>query len=235
LDEAIIEFRETLRLRPGLLEAHNNLLEAHKNLGKIFRKLGKLDQAADELSKVIVLDPTNVLARSYRSEIYYRLGRYREALADYRKLLELQPGSPWAMNGLAWQLATCPDVKLRDPKQAVTLAQEAVRLREKEGNYWNTLGAAHYRNGEWTAAIVALEKAIQLRQGGDSLDWYFLAMACWQSGEKEKGRKWFDQAVQRMEKSQPNHEELRRLRVEAEKLLGINGKDTKDTKKKPSG
>jgi tetratricopeptide (TPR) repeat protein/serine/threonine protein kinase len=226
-DKALADYSKAIELNP-------NDWQAWSGRGMTFRKLGKLDQAADDFSRVIELDPKNVSARSYRGWIYNQLGRYRDALADYRKLLELQPGSPEAMNSLAWQLATCPDVKLRDPKQAVALAQEAVRLQEKEGNYWNTLGAAHYRNGEWTAAIAALEKSMQLRQGGDSFDWFFLALACWQSGEKEKGRKWFDQAVQRMEKSPPNHEALRTLRAEAEKMLGIKAKDTKSPKNKPS-
>jgi hypothetical protein len=49
-------------------------------------------------------------------------------------------------------------------------------------------------------------------------------MAHWQLGDKEQSRKWYDRAVEWMEKNQPNHEELRRFRSEAEQLLGIRGK-----------
>ena len=63
---------------------------------------------------------------------------------------------------------------------------------------------AHYRAGDWKAAIAALDKSMQLRKGGDSFDWFFLAMAHWQLGNKDEARKWYDQAVEWMEKNQPN-------------------------------
>jgi uncharacterized protein HemY len=86
-------------------------------------------------------------------------------------------------------------------------------------NYWRTLGAARYRAGNWKEAIAALERSMELRNGGDSSDWFFLAMAHWRLGEKEKARQWYDQAVQWMEKNQPKNEELGRFRKEAEGLL----------------
>ena len=47
-------------------------------------------------------------------------------------------------------------------------------------------------------------------------------MAHWQPGEKDEARKWFDQAVEWMEKNKPDDEELRRFRAEAAELLGAN-------------
>ena len=49
-------------------------------------------------------------------------------------------------------------------------------------------------------------------------------MAHWQVGEKEQARKEYRQAVQWMEKHQPQNEELRRFRAEAAKLLGVEEK-----------
>ena len=119
------------------------------------------------------------------------------------------------LNNLAWPLATSADPKLRDPARAVELAKKAVELKPKEGSCWNTLGVAHYRAGDWGAAVAALEKSGELRQGGDSFDWFFLAMAHWQLGDNEQARNWYDQAVQWMEKNKPEDEELRRFRAEA--------------------
>jgi len=98
-------------------------------------------------------------------------------------------------NNVAWLLATNPDTRLRDPHRAVELAKKAVELAPMQGMFWNTLGAAHYRTGEWKAAIAALEKSIELRSGGDAFDWFFLAMAHWQIGDKDRAQKWYDQAV----------------------------------------
>jgi tetratricopeptide (TPR) repeat protein len=110
---------------------------------------------------------------------------------------------------------------LRDPAQAVALAGKAVELDPKNAAYPNTLGVAQYRAGNWKAAITALEKSLEVRKGGDSFDWFFLAMAQWQLGERDKARMWYDRAVQWMEKDQPNDEELRRFRAEAAELLKI--------------
>jgi uncharacterized protein HemY len=103
----------------------------------------------------------------------------------------------------------------------VTLAQQAVELAPREGNVWSTLGAAQYRAKDWKAAIEALEKSMGLRKGGDSVDWFFMAMAYWQLGEKEKARTWFHQAAQWMDKHKAENEELDRFRGEAAELLGL--------------
>ena len=94
----------------------------------------------------------------------------------------------------------------------------------KEASYWNTLGTARYRAGDWQGAIEALEKSMQLRSGGDAFDWFFLAMAQWQLGHKDEARNWYDKAVAWTEENQRNNEELRRFRAEATELLGIEEK-----------
>jgi WD40 repeat protein/Tfp pilus assembly protein PilF len=162
----------------------------------------------------------------YAVGAYIRLGhlwceqnKLDDAIAAFRKTIELKPNSPRTHNALAWILATSPEMKLRDPKQAVALAQRAVELKPEEGTYWNTLGAAHFRAGDWQAAIAALEKSMDLRQGGDSNDWFFLAMAHWRLGEEEKAREWYDKAVAWMEKNAKDNRELQRFRIEAADLL----------------
>jgi tetratricopeptide (TPR) repeat protein len=74
---------------------------------------------------------------------------------------------------------------------------------------------------DWKAAVTALEKSRELSKGGNSFDWFFLAMAHWQLGDKEQARTWYDQAVQWMEKNQPNDAELCRFRAEAAQLLQL--------------
>jgi hypothetical protein len=91
---------------------------------------------------------------------------------------------------------------------------------------WQVLGWAHYRAGDWKASIEALEKSCALQvnpKGGDASRWFFLAMAHWQLGDKDKARMWFDQAAEWTDKKQPKNEELRRFRAEAAELMGIDG------------
>src|SRR5262249_50938537 len=127
-------------------------------------------------------------------------------------------------NNLAWHLATDRDPKIRDPERAVALAKKAVELAPDVGTYWNTLGAAHYRAGDWKAAIAALNKSMELRNGGDAFDWFFLAMTHWQLGAKDEARQWYGRAVERMDKNAKDNDELRRFRREAEELLEIKKK-----------
>ena len=65
---------------------------------------------------------------------------------------------------------------------------------------------------------------MELRNGGDSFDWFFLAMAHWRLGEKDKAREWYDRAVRWMDKNPSKNEELRRFRAEAAELLGLTEK-----------
>jgi tetratricopeptide (TPR) repeat protein len=147
-----------------------------------------------------------------------------EAEAEYREAVKLQPDYASPRNALAWLLATCADPKRRNPQEAVTLAERVVQLAPQDGNFWNTLGAARYRAGDYRGAIAALEQSMALRHGGDSLDWFFLAMAHWQLGENDPARQWYAKAVSWMEEHQPKDEVLARFRAEAEALLGMNKK-----------
>ena len=115
-------------------------------------------------------------------------GQWNQALATYAKAIEMGPRSAEAHNDLAWLLATCPEAEIRDPGRAVELAKKAVELTPKQGNHWNTLGVAQYRVGDSKAAIEALTQSMGLRKGGDSNDWFFLAMARWQLGDQAEAR-----------------------------------------------
>jgi len=147
-----------------------------------------------------------------------------ELFADHAKEIDPDPKDATVHNILAWLLATHANPKLRDPGRAVNCAKRAVELAPKEGNYWNTLGVAHYRAGDWKSALAALEKSMELRKGGDSIDWFFLAMCHEKLGDKEKARQWYDRATRWMDKNQANNEELRRFRAEAAQVLGLDKK-----------
>jgi tetratricopeptide (TPR) repeat protein len=139
------------------------------------------------------------------------------------------------LNDVAWYLATSSDPEFRDPKRAVALATKAVALgpetmRPRVRPAWNTLGAAHYRAGDWKAAVTALEKSMELGRGGDAYDWFFLAMAHWRLGDREQARTWYDKAVTWMDKHMPQNEELIRFRAEAAALLGIKESLPRDGK-----
>jgi tetratricopeptide (TPR) repeat protein len=197
------------------------LVQARFNRGNAHRELKQFDQAVADYSKAIGLEPDFAEVWANRGRVHAASKQYDKAIADYRKSLELSPRDAGTCNNFAWLLATCPDRKLRDPGQATELARKAVELDPKNPLYPNTLGVAQYRAGDFKAAIEALNKSMERRNGGDSFDWLFLAMAHWELGNKDEARQWYDRAVAWMEKNRPKDEELRRFRAEAEELLGI--------------
>jgi serine/threonine protein kinase/Flp pilus assembly protein TadD len=152
---------------------------------------------------------------------------YQQALAAYRPPMsgsrkhDYSAGLASVHNDLAWLRATRPDGRHRDPAGAVESARKAVELDPKKRAYWNTLGAAHYRAGHGKEALAAFQKSTELGKGGDSFDWFFLAMVHWQLGDREAARKVYRQAVGWMDQHQPGNDELRRFREEAATLLGV--------------
>jgi hypothetical protein len=77
---------------------------------------------------------------------------------------------------------------------------------------------------------------MELRNGGDAFDWYFLALAHWQLGHKDDARTWNEKAVSWMDNNQPENKELLRFRAEAAELLGISDVEpAKDQPKETKG
>jgi Flp pilus assembly protein TadD len=214
-DEAIVEFREAIRLKPDFANAHSNL-------GLALLGQGKLDLAVSCYQKAIDLDPKLVMAFQSLIDALSRQGKLAEAIAVCEKYMTLYPDQALPINTFAWLLATSSDPRFRAPKRAVELARKAVELAPTEGTNRNTLGVALYRAGDWAAAIVALEKAETVAPDEHlALNGFFMAMAYWQMDQKGEARKWYGHAVQRRAKNQRRNEELRCFRAEAEELLGV--------------
>jgi tetratricopeptide (TPR) repeat protein len=225
LDGAITAYRDAL-------DGHPDYVLAHVNLSRALAAKGLLDEAIVERRKAIrlrydVSDHFRLAGMLTRKGLTEEAaGEYKNAISQGLKVVELNPKDATSHNSMAWHLATCLDAKFRDPKRAVELAEQAVELAPNERAYWNTLGVAHYGASDWQAAVKALNKSMELCQGGDSYDWFFLAMAHWQLRNKDEARKCYNQAVQWMDKNDPKNEELRRFRAEASELLEIESRRT---------
>ena len=92
-----------------------------------------------------------------------QLGRTREAVAQYREALRLNPNLAVALNNLAWVLATSPDDGLRNGTEAVRLGERACELTHyDEPLFIGTLAAAYAEAGRFPEAVATAEKAEQL-------------------------------------------------------------------------
>jgi uncharacterized protein HemY len=128
---------------------------------------------------------------------------------------------PEAQGELARALIVTPAAELWNPDTSLELAKKAVARGPQSVLLWNTLGMAHYRRGEWQAAIEILEKAEKLPYGNSGYNWFFLAMAHWQKGDKDRARRYYEQAREWRLKHRAGGEDLRRYHQEAAALLGM--------------
>jgi hypothetical protein len=126
-----------------------------------------------------------------------------------------------ALNNWAWLLATCPETSLRNYEDSVKYARRSLEVEPKDALTWNTLGVAYFRLGAWDDALSALYRSMELRDEGDSNDWFFVAMIHQRLGHTERAREWYDKAVQWTHVLGRDNEELYRFEVEAAETLGL--------------
>jgi len=218
-------------------ENRKELANSHYELGVLLSTTGREKEAEQEYGLAIALFEKLVAdspsAPEYQRQIVHSgialaklrqaAGRtmvakeaLRRAIAPAERLI-----NPDSQNDLSWTLANFPEPCLRNPQLALYLAKKAVEQTPRKVGHRNTLGVAHYRAGDWKAAIAELEKSMELGAGGGPADWFFLAMAHWRNGETDLARQWYDKAVTGTEKHDSHDEEMRRFRAEVAALLGL--------------
>jgi WD40 repeat protein/serine/threonine protein kinase len=143
------------------------------------------------------------------------------------QVLETAPDQPDMATELAWVLVA-GEKKFRDPARALPLARRAVELAPDEPVCRNTLGVVYYRLGRWDEAVEALQAAARAnRDGPTAYDLFFLAMTYHRTGQAEKARECYDQAMGwwRARPGLEPHEvtELRAIRAEADAVLAGKG------------
>jgi tetratricopeptide (TPR) repeat protein len=125
--EAVAEFEETIRIRPGFAEGHYNLAlalgktgrspesiehydealrlkpdyqEARYNFGNALMRAGRLTEAIDEYEKALALKADDANAHNNLAIALGRTGRRPEAIEHYREALRLNPNLDAARENL---------------------------------------------------------------------------------------------------------------------------------------
>jgi serine/threonine-protein kinase len=218
VDEAIAEEREAVRLKP-------DKALFHYNLGWDLQSQGKLEEAIAEYKEAIRLSPdySDAIVRLY--DLLKSQGKVDEAITTYKEAVRLRPDNGDYHSVLAWALVLFPGRPRHHYEEGLVHARKAVELAPNDGGFTNTLALAEYRVGHWAESIAASERSMALRNGSGPSDWFFLTMALWQKGEKDKARKWFDKAVAWTKEKDPKNSELRQFWTEAAELMGQPGPD----------
>jgi tetratricopeptide (TPR) repeat protein len=156
LDEAVTHYRRALRLKP-------DDLDALCNLGEILASQNKFDEAITSFRQALRIKPDHPRA-AYNLALTLQLqGNLDQAMTSYHQTLRITPDSVEAAANLAWLLATHPDPKMRDPNQAVTLAEHAAELTQhRNAMVLNALAAAYASAGRFDKAVTTAQTALDL-------------------------------------------------------------------------
>ncbi len=104
LDAALDYFRKAVRLDPGQAMAFSNMGTVCFGLFQQRNDRAWLPQALRHFQSAIRLDPGLSDAYNGRGAVYLALNRGDEAVGDFRKVIELQPGNVNAHFNLAYAL-----------------------------------------------------------------------------------------------------------------------------------
>jgi tetratricopeptide (TPR) repeat protein len=175
-EEALATYERLIRDRPGDAALRASLAGA---LGA----LGRYDEALEQLSAALKLQPLNVEALHNRAVIYERKGDTAAAVADYRTALRHDPqyapsrralerlgavdttaGTPSAEEGRALALAEqAADAARRGRYQeAMTRLDAAAALAPRLALIFQYRSNVAYLMGDRAAAIAALEKGLEI-------------------------------------------------------------------------
>jgi protein O-mannosyl-transferase len=207
IQDAIEHYYATLRLKPDHEGAHNNLgltfafhgqwqeatnhylaalranpgnPDVHFNMGIAQMNLGDMTDAIRHLTITVERLPSHPLAHRYLGDALADARRVKEAMAEYRKALQVNPNQPEALNNLAWLLATQPDDTVRNGKEAVHLAEQACQLTQFGSPLMlGTLAAAYAEAGQFEHAVQTARRAegVATQQGNTELASKLHAMA----------------------------------------------------------
>lgn len=90
-EDALLKYENALDIASEVPESECARAMYHGNRGACFLKLGKYDDSIKECTKALELNPTYTKALVRRAEAHEKLDHLEEAIADLKKVLEVEP------------------------------------------------------------------------------------------------------------------------------------------------
>ena len=161
INESIDHYESALRLRDGNAAAHFGL-------GRALAAEQKTDAAIFHFRKALDIQPDYIAASNDLGVLFASKGEVKEAIAAWGRSLSFDPDNADAANNIAWMRATAAEPELRDGREAIELAQGALRIGGENAVVLRTLAAAQAENGQFAEAIATCQRGEELaRKNGD--------------------------------------------------------------------
>jgi tetratricopeptide (TPR) repeat protein len=233
LDKLATDHPTDLAYRSGWAGLSRRLGDLLIDDGNLADARDPLNQSVDILEDWMRRYPKTIGYREEAAAAWLSLGRLylatgrqgemekalRHCIELYEQLLLERPERAPYKTTLACLFADCPVEGLRNASRAVELAKKALEADPHSSWLWVTLGVAHYRQGEWVAAVSALETGLRQNAPDTGRGSFYLAMTYARQGDGERARRSYEQAVRWMDTNQPRNPELVRLRAQALAVL----------------
>ncbi len=146
----------------------------------------KLEEALSDFEQALRLDRNHEETFGYRGLIWLEKGQYGKALADLKQAHALKPDDAENCSALALLYASCPDAKIRNGKEAVTLAMKACQASEWQvGSHLSALAAAYAETGDFKKAVEHGQKAIELAHESEKAE-ARASLALYQAGKPHR-------------------------------------------------
>jgi tetratricopeptide (TPR) repeat protein len=163
--------------------------EAYFMRGEIFYKKSEVKKASSDFAAALAASPEHSAYTSFRALASSWDGDFENAVKNAQHSVDINSENPWMSRNLAWILATCPDERFRDGKQATEHAKKGCELREwKDHEFLDVLAAAHAELGEFEKAIESETRAISLASANpdakDVVGIYETRQKLYQEGKK---------------------------------------------------
>lgn len=156
LDDAIRELEQAAKLDPRFSEAKNNL-------GSAYMLKGDLEKAKATFQEVLKdpFYPTPEFAYFNLARIHEQQGKVPEAIAEYKRALDIRPDYVDAHHNLGTLYLQQGKLDL-----AIRAFREATRLEPQGAIYQRSLGIAYLQAGKREEARRALQRALELQPDG---------------------------------------------------------------------
>jgi tetratricopeptide (TPR) repeat protein len=129
--------------------------------GLTHQAMGQRQLALADFDKALESNSGADWVRFDRGQLFAEMGLYQPAIEDLHMVTTSSPETAVFANALAWLLATCPDAKIHDGKEAVRFALKAVSI-DRNTQYLDTLAAAQARKGDFKQAVETQQASLDL-------------------------------------------------------------------------
>ncbi len=154
LDQAIKIFNEILSITD---KKSKNLFSYYSNRGRCYFEKGSFDEAFDDYSEAIKLEPNFALGYTFRGEVHLLKNQFDSAIADFNKSIELN-----SKDILVFRRRAEAFYLKKDFKASIKDCEEVIKRNPKYRSAWYYRAASYLEDNNFNAALADITEYIKL-------------------------------------------------------------------------